>query len=107
MSYEQEQDDYNGAYKPAARVGRNATGVNGSKPFGPGLEADGLGVFDEAEVAQFLRAWDETLDDLDAARKTIARVKALAAQWEQVGQAYQSLPEGAAQLRQVLDEVPL
>jgi len=38
---------------------------------------------------------------------TIGRVRALAAQWEQVGPSYQSLPEGAAQLRQVLDEVPL
>ena len=38
---------------------------------------------------------------------TIERVKALATQWEQVGPSYQSLPEGAAQLRQALDEVPL
>ena len=45
--------------------------------------------------------------DLAERDATIERVKALAAQWEQVGPSYQSLPEGAAQLRQALDEVPL
>jgi len=47
---------------------------------------------------------EDTIIERDA---TIERVKALATQWEQVGPSYQSLPEGAAQLRQALDEVPV
>jgi hypothetical protein len=58
-------------------------------------------------LAALSRIYGKLARQRDAALATIARVEALAAQWEQVGSSYLSVPEAACRLREVMDEVPL